>query len=42
MTDITREQIRARAEALGPWFHNIDLHGVPTAPQHFLGDYPAV
>ena len=42
MTDISHEQIRARAEALGPWFHNIDLHGVPTAPQHFLGDYPAV
>ena len=42
MTDITREQIRVRVEALGPWFHNIDLQGVPTAPQHFLGDYPAV
>lgn len=26
--------------ALGPWFHNIDLHGVQTAPDHFLGDYP--
>ncbi len=42
MTDISREQIRIQAEALGPWFHNIDLQGVPTAPQHFLGDYPAV
>ena len=31
-----------RAEALGPWFHNIDLNGVRTAPDHFLGDYPAV
>ena len=29
-------------DALGPWFHNLDLHGVPTAPSHFLGDYPAV
>lgn len=38
----SREEIRARAEALGPWFHNIDLNGVRTAPQHFLGDYPAV
>jgi len=28
-------------EALAPWFHNIDLgHGVVTAPDHFLGDYP--
>lgn len=36
------EEIRQRAEALGPWFHNIDLKGVATAPDHFLGDYPAV
>jgi tRNA (mo5U34)-methyltransferase len=26
--------------ALGPWFHNLDLDGVATAPDHFLGDYP--
>jgi len=32
--------LRARIEALGPWFHNIDLGGVRTAPEHFLGDYP--
>jgi tRNA (mo5U34)-methyltransferase len=38
----SREDIRRRAEALGPWFHNIELHGVWTAPDHFLGDYPAV
>jgi tRNA (mo5U34)-methyltransferase len=36
------EEIRARAEALGPWFHNLDLKGVRTAPDHFLGDYPAI
>src|SRR6266699_7325197 len=36
------EQIRSRVEALGPWFHNLDLAGVQTAPNHFLGDYPAV
>jgi tRNA (mo5U34)-methyltransferase len=36
------EEIRRRAEALGPWFHNIDLNGVWTAPDHFLGNYPAV
>src|SRR5690606_7129326 len=24
----------------GPWFHNLDLGGVMTAPGHFLGDYP--
>ena len=36
------DEIRREAEALGPWFHNIDLGGVVTAPEHFLGDYPAV
>jgi tRNA (mo5U34)-methyltransferase len=36
-------EVRRRAEALGPWFHNLDLGGgVRTAPGHFLGDYPAV
>lgn len=39
---IDRERIRTRAGQLGPWFHNIDLNGVPTAPDHFLGDYPRV
>jgi tRNA (mo5U34)-methyltransferase len=36
----TPEQVRARAAELGPWFHNIQLKGVWTAPDHFLGDYP--
>ena len=36
----TPDEIRDGAAALGDWFHNIDLHGVPTAPHHFLGDYP--
>ncbi|MGG5822603.1 TIGR04290 family methyltransferase [Falsiroseomonas sp. HW251] len=39
---LDRETIRERAAALGPWFHNLDLGGVRTAPDHFLGDYPAV
>jgi tRNA (mo5U34)-methyltransferase len=39
---MTPEEIRARVAELGPWFHNIDLGGVWTAPSHFLGDYPAV
>jgi tRNA (mo5U34)-methyltransferase len=34
--------LRRRIEELGEWFHNIDLHGVATAPNHFLGDYPNV
>src|SRR5690242_13879974 len=36
------DALRDAAAALGPWFHNIDLGGVMTAPDHFLGDYPAV
>jgi tRNA (mo5U34)-methyltransferase len=36
------DEIRRQASALGTWFHNIDIHGVKTAPNHFLGDYPAV
>ena len=36
------DEIRRRAAALGEWFHNLDLGGVRTAPDHFLGDYPAV
>jgi tRNA (mo5U34)-methyltransferase len=36
----TASEIRERVEQLGPWFHNLDLDGVPTAPDHFLGDYP--
>ncbi len=40
--DLTREELKAEIDRLGPWFHNLDLGGVPTAPMHFLGDYPAV
>src|SRR3954469_4324718 len=39
---ISKDEIRRRAEALGPWFHNINLNGVWTAPDHFLGDYPNI
>lgn len=35
------DRIRDRIDRLGPWFHNLDLHGHATAPEHFLGDYPA-
>jgi tRNA (mo5U34)-methyltransferase len=40
--DWTPEQIQARVAELGPWFHNLQLKGVWTAPDHFLGDYPRV
>lgn len=42
MTGWTQELIRRRAAELGPWFHNLQLGGVWTAPDHFLGDYPGV
>ena len=35
-TSLLRQQI----DALGEWFHNLDLAGISTAPNHFLGDYP--
>ncbi len=39
---LTADEIRANVQKLGKWFHNIDLGGVQTAPDHFLGDYPRV
>ncbi|MCP9626362.1 TIGR04290 family methyltransferase [Rhodopseudomonas palustris] len=41
-TTLSIDEIRRRVSELGPWFHNIELNGVPTAPSHFLGDYPRV
>lgn len=38
---LTTEQIQQKVEELGEWFHNLDLGGVKTAPNHFLGDYPS-
>jgi tRNA (mo5U34)-methyltransferase len=32
--------LERRIRELGDWFHNLDLEGIPTAPHHFLGDYP--
>ena len=37
---VPKTHLEERIEALAPWFHNIDLDGVWTAPDHFLGDYP--
>ena len=39
--DLSSDRIRDRVRELEPWFHNLDLRGVRTAPQHFLGDYPS-
>ncbi len=34
-------EIKRQLADLGPWFQNIRVQGVPTAPDHFLGDYPS-
>ncbi|MFB3916395.1 MAG: TIGR04290 family methyltransferase [Terriglobales bacterium] len=39
---VDTRSIARRVEELGEWFHNLDLHGVLTAPNHFLGDFPRV
>jgi tRNA (mo5U34)-methyltransferase len=36
------DDLREEIAALGPWFHNMELGGIKTAPGHFLGDYPAI
>jgi tRNA (mo5U34)-methyltransferase len=40
MEAVGEADLKARIEALGPWFHNLNLGGIWTAPDHFLGDYP--
>jgi tRNA (mo5U34)-methyltransferase len=39
---MSTQEIQEQVERLGPWFHNMELMGVRTAPNHFLGDYPAM
>ncbi|HEX6806041.1 MAG TPA: TIGR04290 family methyltransferase [Terriglobales bacterium] len=45
-TDIASDPAKAKLARqiteLGEWFHNLNLHGVPTAPHHFLGDFPSI
>ena len=37
-----RAHVAEQVRGLGEWFHNINLSGVETAPEHFLGDFPRV
>lgn len=37
-----QKELADRIAELGPWFHNLDLNGVRTAPDHFLGDFPRI
>ncbi|HLJ85881.1 MAG TPA: TIGR04290 family methyltransferase [Candidatus Angelobacter sp.] len=37
-----QEELAHQIAALGDWFHNLNLKGIQTAPNHFLGDFPYV
>ncbi len=37
-----KQNLEDRLRDAGPWFHNIRVGAVQTAPDHFLGDYPEV
>ncbi len=39
---MTTEALQTQIKELGPWFHNMRIKGIETAPDHFLGDYPEV
>jgi tRNA (mo5U34)-methyltransferase len=41
-TSLDKNTLEQRVRELGDWFHNLDLNGVSTAPDHFLGDFPNV
>jgi tRNA (mo5U34)-methyltransferase len=36
-----QNELERDIKELGPWFHNMRIGGIETAPNHFLGDYPA-
>jgi tRNA (mo5U34)-methyltransferase len=36
-----QQSLARQIQELGPWFHNLTINGIATAPEHFLGDYPA-
>jgi tRNA (mo5U34)-methyltransferase len=39
MSNIAIEDVEGRVRELGPWFHDLDLRGVRTAPEHPLGNF---
>jgi len=40
--EMPASRLSERIQELGEWFHNLDLFGVKTAPNHFLGDFPNI
>ncbi len=41
-SSLTVDEVERKIAELGPWFHNLSLLGLQTAPDHFLGDYPSL
>ncbi len=41
-SELNEDELREKIKTLGPWFHNLRLRGIETAPEHFLGNYPEV
>lgn len=39
MTETALVELEERVRSLGPWYHDLDLHGVRTAPDHPLGSF---
>lgn len=42
LSAVDEQRLEEEITALGPWFHNLRLRGIQTAPDHFLGDYPEI
>ena len=40
--NVDRGELARQISEMGDWFHNLNLYGVPTAPNHFLGDFPNI
>lgn len=36
---MTTSEVEGRVRELAPWFHDLEIHGVRTAPNHPLGDF---
>jgi tRNA (mo5U34)-methyltransferase len=35
-------ELSREIQSFGEWFHNLNLRGISTAPNHFLGDFPSI
>lgn len=37
--EVSRDRLEAEIRGLDPWFHDLELHGIRTAPNHPLGNF---